>query len=424
MTRQYKRWVATLAAAAMLAVPGVGYATNGMNDIGVGAKSKGMGGVGIALPQDAFAAAHNPAGMVYLGCRYDLGLGYVFQDAYESAVTTSTGFIPFRFKSDEGLWYPEIAFNWNYIPCQSLGVTAYIYGAIDTVYDVPERVAQSYEFYSVFLSPSWSWQFTCAHSVGVAFNVAWNGLRASSQGTAPTLFPVVTSRSLYPDYVVNNGTDWELGVGIRVGWLGRLSRCLRVGATFQTKTWMGKFKKYQGLHVDDGNYDLPAEAGIGIVWDICPCLTLAFDFVDRFWNTSKTFDHNSRQPNGQFWGGGATNVFGSESGIGFGWRDQPIYKIGLAYRCCRWTFRIGWNHGDGPIGAATETRLNTLTQCVIEDHVTVGATWCTCCGELTAYYYHGFKHHLRGFDSGENPAINYNLENIQNGVGVSYGARF
>jgi len=38
-------------------------ATDGYFAHGYGVKSQGMGGVGIALPQDALAAAANPAGM-------------------------------------------------------------------------------------------------------------------------------------------------------------------------------------------------------------------------------------------------------------------------------------------------------------------------------------------------------------------------
>jgi len=428
MSRPYKRWAAAVAVAAAIAIPSVSFATNGMNDIGVGAKAKGMGGVGIALPQDSFAAAHNPAGAVFVGCRYDLGVGYTFQNAEAAARTNSQLFSPFTAKSDQGLWYPELAFNWNYIPCQSMGVTGYIYGAIDTSYSYPGADDGAYEFYSILLSPYWSWRFSCSQSVGFAFNVAWNGLRASGINNLPTVFPPISNMSLYPDYVSDNGTDWELGVGFRVGWYGRITRCFRVGATFQSKTWMAKFKKYQGLCVDDGSYDLPAEVGIGLAWDICPCLTLGFDFIDRFWRCSKTFDHTSRQSGGQTWGGGTNIVFGTENGIGFGWKDQPIAKLGLAYRCRCWTFRIGYNHGNGPIGWSTETLLNTLTQCVVEDHVTIGATWNTGCGELSAYYYHGFRYRIRGNGSGgtanDDQPVNYNLANEQNAVGISYGSCF
>ena len=52
-----------LAVAAVLAAPLSVFATTGYFSHGYGLKAKGMGGVGIALPQDSLAAATNPAGM-------------------------------------------------------------------------------------------------------------------------------------------------------------------------------------------------------------------------------------------------------------------------------------------------------------------------------------------------------------------------
>jgi long-chain fatty acid transport protein len=47
--------------------------TNGYLMDGYGVKSQGVVGVGIALPQDALAAATNPAGMAVVGNRSDVG---------------------------------------------------------------------------------------------------------------------------------------------------------------------------------------------------------------------------------------------------------------------------------------------------------------------------------------------------------------
>ena len=47
----------------ILLAPVAAEATNGYFLIGFGAKSRGMGGVGVAYAQDGLAAAFNPAGM-------------------------------------------------------------------------------------------------------------------------------------------------------------------------------------------------------------------------------------------------------------------------------------------------------------------------------------------------------------------------
>ena len=59
---------------ASLALSEAAYATNGYFSHGYGIKAEGMGGVGIALPQDTLAAATNPAGMGLIGM---FSLGFV-----------------------------------------------------------------------------------------------------------------------------------------------------------------------------------------------------------------------------------------------------------------------------------------------------------------------------------------------------------
>jgi long-chain fatty acid transport protein len=60
----YSRTTLALACGVALAMPAASYATNGYFLIGFGAKSRGMGGVGVAYAQDGLAAAANPASMV------------------------------------------------------------------------------------------------------------------------------------------------------------------------------------------------------------------------------------------------------------------------------------------------------------------------------------------------------------------------
>src|SRR6516225_1659495 len=53
------------------AAPSLAWATNGYFSNGYGVASQGMAGVGIGLPQDALAAAANPAGIAFVGNRVD-----------------------------------------------------------------------------------------------------------------------------------------------------------------------------------------------------------------------------------------------------------------------------------------------------------------------------------------------------------------
>ena len=51
-------------------------ATNGYFAHGYGLKAKGMGGVATAMAEDSFGGANNPASMVWVGTRLDLGLDW------------------------------------------------------------------------------------------------------------------------------------------------------------------------------------------------------------------------------------------------------------------------------------------------------------------------------------------------------------
>jgi len=65
---------------ATLLAPLAAQATTGYFQHGYGIKAKAMGGVGIALPQDALAAASNPAGIAWIGNRIDVGADWFTPD--------------------------------------------------------------------------------------------------------------------------------------------------------------------------------------------------------------------------------------------------------------------------------------------------------------------------------------------------------
>jgi long-chain fatty acid transport protein len=75
------------------------HATDGYFDYGYGVNAKGIGGAGVAFPQDSLAPASNPAGTAFLDNRFDFGLTY-FQptvrlpsDRINSAATDRINFM-------------------------------------------------------------------------------------------------------------------------------------------------------------------------------------------------------------------------------------------------------------------------------------------------------------------------------------------
>ena len=121
-------------AAVTLAAPGVALATNGYFSHGYGMKAKGMAGVGIALPQDALAAATNPAGRAFVGDPLDVGVDW-FRPIRDSELV-SVAPPPFSGDYDgsdkKNFFVPEFGYNkmlgWH----MALGVSVYGNGGMNT----------------------------------------------------------------------------------------------------------------------------------------------------------------------------------------------------------------------------------------------------------------------------------------------------
>ena len=89
------------AVALALLAPSASYATNGYFMIGAGAKTRGMGGAGIAYGQDSLAAAANPATAIDVGSRVDIG-AEIFRPI--RAVKHNSGLLPADEQSQRNLF--------------------------------------------------------------------------------------------------------------------------------------------------------------------------------------------------------------------------------------------------------------------------------------------------------------------------------
>lgn len=74
--RIIRRSLVTVAVGLAMGTAGVANATNGYFSHGYGTKAKGMGGVGMAISQDAYAPGINPAGIAGMETRFDASVAY------------------------------------------------------------------------------------------------------------------------------------------------------------------------------------------------------------------------------------------------------------------------------------------------------------------------------------------------------------
>ncbi len=395
--------------AALLAVAGLStsaFATNGYFSHGYGIKAKGMAGVGIALPQDALAAATNPAGITSVGDRLDVGL-----DTFMPRRGMDMGGTEYSGDGVKTFLIPEIGYNRMLGKDMAVGVAVYGNGGMNTKYvggiptlfgpvgDVGVNLEQ------LFVAPTFAMKVNKDHSLGVSLvygyqRFAADGLQAFGVSTTGV-----------PGTGANLGYDTSDGWGLRLGWTGKITDTITLGATYATKMKMSKFDKYKGLFAEQGDFDIPENYGIGIAVKATPQLTVAFDVQQINYSNVRAIANT-----------GNTSAFlGQDNGPGFGWRDMTVYKLGANYAFSKdLTLRAGYSTGRQPI-PTNETFFNTLAPGVIESHLTLGGTWTLANkDELTVGYMHGFKNTVNGTGT----TAGMNIKMYQNSLGIAYGMKF
>ncbi len=397
-------------------------ATTGYFQHGYGIKAKSMGGVGIALPQDALAAASNPAGIAWVGNRIDLGADWFSPDRGASITGSGAPGANGTYDGNDtkSFLIPEFGYNRVINPSLTFGVAVYGNGGMNTDYRTNPFVAYGgsgpggVDLMQLFIAPTLAWK-SGNHAFGVSLNLAYQRFKAEGiQG--------FSSSSASPGNVSNRGYDDSTGLGMRVGWTGQVSPTVTLGATYQTKTKMSEFDKYSGLFANQGDFDIPENYGVGVALKATPALTVAADVQQINYSDIPAVGNRV-----DCLFAGACQL-GSTNGPGFGWQDVTVYKFGLAYELKPGTtLRAGYVILDQPI-PASQTFFNILAPGVVEDHLTLGLTLeMSRTSELSFMYMHAFEKKVNG--SGSIPLAPFgggeaNLRMSQNSFGVAYGWKY
>ncbi len=406
-----KKIVLSVLTAALLS-PLMANATNGYFSHGYGIKAKGMGGVGIALPQDSLAAATNPAGMVLVGSRIDAGLDWFMPnrgaDIAGNPAPGANGTYNGNGKSN--FLIPEFGYNRMMGSDMSLGVAVYGNGGMNTDYQktpfsfMGKTGAAGINLEQLFIAPTWAMKINPQHSIGVSLNLVYQTFSATGLPAFPTSNPAA---------MTDNGKDSSTGIGLRLGWTGEITPALTLGATFQPKTKMSKFSKYAGLFAEQGGFDIPASYGVGIAFKATPATTVAFDIEKIDYGNVASIANSLTM---------AGPKLGDANGSGFGWQNMTVYKVGVSHAWSEaLTVRAGYNHNNAQI-PTTQTFFNTIAPGVVQDHVTLGATWnMSKDNELSFSYMHAFKQSVNGVNS--MTAVgggNANINMYQDSLGIAY----
>jgi long-chain fatty acid transport protein len=421
------RIAVSLMAAGIMASP-LAHATNGYFPIGYGVKNEAMGGASIALPLDSIAAANNPAGMVMVGDHVDFALTWFKPNRSAEITGNICGASCSLDGSYDGngrsnFFIPDFGYNKMINADTSLGVSVFGNGGMNTQYNTNPFAAfgasgnLGINLSQLFIAPTWSMKINPTNAVGVSLNLAYQMFSATGLGG-----PMIPGLSSDPTAFTDMGTDTSTGYGFRLGWTGQVTPTVTLGATYQSKTKMGKFDMYKGLFAEQGGFDIPEKYGVGIAVKPMPETTVAFD-VERI-NYSKVASVGNPFTAVPPSFGGTGPYFGASDGPGFGWQNINAYKLGVSHAySSAFTLRAGYDHCDQPI-PNSQTLLNILAPGVVQDHLTLGGTWTLADkSEISVAYVHAFSKTVNG--SGSIPPQmgggEANITMHEDSIGISYG---
>lgn len=410
----------------LLAICGISspaLATDGYFSDGYGIKAKGMAGVAIALPQDALAAANNPAGMVMVGDRLDLGLDW-FRPSRGADITGNGAGLSGSYNGNDrqNFFIPELGYNKMLGSGMSAGVSVYGNGGMNTRYKTSPFAAwggtnpAGINLEQLFVAPTFAIKASSRNALGVS--LVFSQQRFGATGLQPFM-PMSSS----PGNVTDRGNDTTTGWGLRLGWIGQVSDNVTVGATYASKI-KGKFSNYSGLFADHGEFDIPENYGLGISAKVMPQLTLGADVKQINYSKSGSVGN----PVNSLFSG---VPLGAANGPGFGWRNTTVYKLGASYAYSKdLALRAGFSYNRQPI-PESQTFFNILAPGVVENHLTLGTTWTLANrNELSFAYMHAFNKNVSGSGSippGSPPGMgggNANLHMYQDSLGIAYGIKF
>jgi long-chain fatty acid transport protein len=411
-------------------------ATNGYFSHGYGMKAKGMGGAAVAMTDNAFAGANNPAAAAFAGDRMELGLD-LFMPQRGFSRTGSAGGIDVAQDSDSNLFYvPEFGYNRAVSDKIGVGIAVYGNGGLNTNYaggkincgagaGTANALCGSgklgVDMMQLVVAPTFAYKVSGNHSVGVSPLLVHqqfkaDGLQAfDNPGGA---FPNMTGAK---GSVTNNGYDSSNGFGVRLGYLGQLSDKLNVGVSYSPKISMSKFDKYKGLFADGGNFDIPENYSAGVNFKATPTVTVAFDYSFIKYSGVPSIGNASN----------SAGALGAANGKGFGWTDINIYKLGVEWQqSANMTWRAGVNVGDNPVKSRDVT-FNIIAPGVITTHYTLGGTYAMSKStEVTFAYMYAPENSVSGssmFNSlgfGATYGGNETIKMSQQSLGIQFGWKF
>ncbi len=297
-------------------------ATNGDQLIGVGAKSRGMGGAGIAVSHCAESTLQNPALITCTrGTSVSFG-GTIFMPSVDAKM----GMAASKSSDADMNVIPGVAISQKLNENWYVGIGMWGTAGMGVDYrDAKQSATDSGNMHMVTNLQLMQFGATAAYTV-------------KNFGVAIT--PLVQYGSLDINYLgfdgknVGDGVGQDLGFGANFGAYYDFANGSKIGAVYKTKIDMeygNQLSNATQPFVDFGIFpqamknhlEQPAEVAIGLSERIGEH-TVAIDFKQILWSDAKGYKE-------------------------FGWEDQDVVALGYQFKGKHWRFRTGYNYASNPI---------------------------------------------------------------------------
>lgn len=368
MTTQKKQIAGLAAALGFLAFADAAYGTQGYFQAGFSAIQKSLAGGGVADSRDAASIAINPAGILDVGQQANIGL--TFLTVWPEYSATNTGFIaPGSAESNKNFYpLPVIAYSQPLDADNAVGVAVYGNGGMGTTYNIYNPNTPSsgvfgagttgVELLQVFISAAYAHRFG-SFTIGIAPVVSLQ--RFDAWGLSP-----FKSFSENPLNVTNQGANWGVGIGLRVGAQWTVAPGFRLAVAGVTPVVTSDFASYRGLFADHGKFNSPATITAGLSYDVTDQITGNFDYKRIFYSGVGSVGNP---------GAPIPPLLGSISGPGFGWRDVNVFTISGEWRATpAFTLRAGYAYNTQPI-PSSDVVFNILAPAVVQNHISAGFSY-------------------------------------------------
>lgn len=388
------------AAAVTMMAAGTANATFGMLPHCVGTVKCGMGGAGSAKAGAAVDAAANPALAAKMGNTYQVNLGYFTADV-KGLSTFSSGVE--QTSSADGFPNGSMGVNYKIDENSSFNLSIVPGGGGASNWPTTRTAAtgatndQEVKYEMMYIQPSYAIKMgTASYGVGAILSRA-------------TMDTDSVDGTFTPSPNQDNAETFY-GVGLQVGGVWDIAENGAFAINLRSPVWHQKAGGYDG-NVFNDPIDTPAQALVGVAFDVTDSTMLAFDAKWVGWSKGNTIGNSPA-------GGGSA---------GFGWEDQVIFMVGVEHDVDdALTVRAGYSHGNSPI---TENTVlgNFLFPAIVEDHFTAGASYDIGGGMVlgaSAYYAPENKIVDNGTLPGFGPAAGSYLTHSQKGFQVSFSNEF